>query len=46
MAVRIYLLPIIAFSYSMVHLGPIKTGGVLLLIFLLPVFLVLVFQRK
>jgi len=33
--VRIYLLPVIAFSYSMVHLGSIITG----LIFLFPIFL-------
>jgi len=45
-AVRYYLLPVIAFGYSMVHLGPISTGSILLLVFGFPIFLVYLFRRK
>jgi hypothetical protein len=37
--VQINLTPFVVFSYSMVHLGPIVTGGTLLLILVLPFFL-------
>jgi uncharacterized repeat protein (TIGR02543 family)/uncharacterized delta-60 repeat protein len=36
--VRIHLVPIIVLSYSMGHLGPIITGGVLLFILGIPIF--------
>jgi len=45
-AARYYLHPVIAFSYSMVHLGPISTGSILLLVFVFPIFLVNFFRRK
>jgi len=45
-AVRINLLPLVAFSYSMLHLGPIITAVMLVFIFGLPIFLVSFFRRK
>jgi len=45
-AVRISLLPIIAFSYSMVHFGLIMTAAMLAFIFALPIFLILFFRRR
>ena len=45
-AVRISLLPIIAFSYSMVHFGPMNTTVLIGVIFILPVFLNLFLRRK
>jgi len=45
-AVRISLHPLVAFSYSMVHFGPAITVLMLSLIFILPIFLILFFQRK
>ena len=44
--VRIHLAPIIIFSYSIIHLGPIITGGILLFILVLSVFLMSVLRRK
>jgi hypothetical protein len=44
--VRINLLPLVAFSYSAVHLGPIITAVVLILIFVFPIFLISFFRRK
>ena len=44
--VRIHLVPIIVLSYSMVHLGPIITGGVLLCILVLPIFFIYVSRRR
>jgi len=44
--VRIGLLPMIAFSYSMVHFGPIITAILALFIFMLPVFVVSFFRKK
>jgi hypothetical protein len=38
--VQINLFPFVVFSYSMVHLGSVLTGGILLLIFVLPIFLI------
>jgi uncharacterized delta-60 repeat protein len=38
--VRIQLVPIIVLSYSMVHLGPVITGGMFLCILVLPIFLI------
>jgi len=37
-AVQIHLIPVVVFSYSMVHFGPIITEAILLLIIGLPVF--------
>ena len=45
-AVRTNLIPLIAFSYSMVHLGPIITGVILIFVFMLPFFLVMFNRRK
>ncbi len=45
-AVQINLLPFVAFSYSMVHLGPIITTVLIAVIFILPVFLILFLRRK
>jgi len=44
--VQIHLLPVIVFCYSMVHLGPIVTGGILLLILVLPISLMFARRRK
>jgi hypothetical protein len=44
--VRINLLPLIAFSYSILHFGPTITTAVSILIFMLPVFFVWRYQRK
>ncbi|NIM58747.1 MAG: hypothetical protein GTO16_07355 [Candidatus Aminicenantes bacterium] len=44
--VRIGLLPIIAFSYSMVRLGPVITTAIIVSIFIFPVFFTLFFQRN
>ncbi|MCK4814600.1 hypothetical protein KA005_02425, partial [bacterium] len=44
--VRISLLPLVVFSYSLLHLGPIITAVMILSVFGLPVFLALVFRRK
>ncbi len=45
-AAKINLLPLVAFSYSMVHFGPLITAVMLFFIFLLPIFLILFHQRK
>jgi len=44
--IRINLLPIIAISYSILHLGPIITIAALIFIFMLPVFFIWRHQRK
>jgi len=44
-AVRFTLLPIIAVSYLMLHLGPVITAFMLVLVFVLPIFLIS-FRRK
>ena len=44
--VRINLLPFVAFSYSMVYLGPTITAIILVLIFALPGFVILFFRRR
>jgi hypothetical protein len=44
--VRTSLLPLIAFSYSLVHLGPPATAIIFSLFFILPAFLNSFFQRK
>ena len=44
--VRISLIPLVAFSYSMVHFGPIITAVMLVLILMVPTFLVSFFRRK
>jgi uncharacterized delta-60 repeat protein len=45
-AVRINLLPLVAFSYSMLHFGPVVTAAVFILIFLLPILIILSRLRK
>ena len=45
-AVWISLLPLVAFSYSMIHFGPVITTVMLILIFVLPIFLTSFFRRK
>ena len=45
-AVRIHLLPLIAFSYLMLRFGLIITAVILVFIFGLPIFLVSFFRRK
>jgi len=45
-AVRINLLPLVAFSYSMLHLGPIITAVIVAFIFVFPIFFVWFYQRK
>jgi len=44
-AVRFTLLPIIAVSYLMLHLGPVITAFMLVFVFVLPIFLIS-FRRK
>jgi uncharacterized repeat protein (TIGR02543 family) len=44
--VRVILLPFVAFSYSMVHLGPIITAVMLGFVFVLPIFLFSFFRRR
>ena len=44
--VRIHLVPIIILSYSMVHLGPIITGVIIIFVFMLPFFFVMFNRRK
>jgi len=45
-AVRIHLLPLVAFSYSTLRFGLIITAVMLVFIFGLPIFLVSFFRRK
>ena len=45
-AVRISLIPAIAFSYSMLHFGPVITAVIIILILVISVFLISFFQRK
>jgi uncharacterized repeat protein (TIGR02543 family) len=45
-AVRIHLLSLVAFSYSMLHFGPLITVVLIVFIFILPIFLISFFQRK
>jgi len=44
--VRINLLPLIAFSYLTLHLGPTITAAIICLTFVFPVFIVWLYQRK
>ncbi|MGD8537019.1 MAG: hypothetical protein PVF66_14320, partial [Candidatus Aminicenantes bacterium] len=44
--VRTHLLPLVAFSHSMIHFGPIVTGTVLILIFVFPVFVTLNYRKR
>jgi len=44
--VRISLLPLVAFSFSMVHFGPIITTVMLVVVSVLPIFLILFLRRK
>jgi len=43
---RLGLLPLVAFSYSMVHCGPIITAVILVFIFVLPVFIIWFFRKN
>jgi len=45
-AAQISLLPAIAFSYSMLHFGPVITAVIIILILVISVFLISFFQRK
>jgi uncharacterized delta-60 repeat protein len=45
-AVRFNLLPIIAFSYLILHFGPIISGVMVVFIFMFPVFLVWRYRKK
>ncbi len=45
-AVRFSLLPMIAFSYSMIHFGPIITIAMLVIISMFPIFLFSFFRRR
>jgi uncharacterized repeat protein (TIGR02543 family) len=45
-AIRISLLPMIIFSYLMVHFGPIITGAMFILVYVFPIFLILFFRRR
>jgi uncharacterized protein YqhQ len=44
--VRISLLPVIAFSFMLLHLGPAITAALLFLIFMTPIFFVWRYQKK
>jgi len=44
--VRFSLLPVIVFSYSLIHFGPIITAAMIVFIFVLPIFLFSLFRRK
>jgi hypothetical protein len=44
--VRIILLPLVAFSYLILHFGPIITGVMVIFIFMFPVFLVWRYKKK
>ena len=43
---QINLTPFVVFSYSMVHLGPIVTGGIFLLVLILPIFFMSTLRRR
>ena len=45
-AFRINILPLVAFSYAMLHFGPAITAVMLVFIFMLPIFLISFFRRK
>lgn len=45
-AAQISLIPMIAFSYSMLHFGPVITAVILILLLVLSVFLTSFFRRK
>ena len=45
-AAQIKIMHLVVFSYSMVHLGPIVTGGILLFVFMFPVFFISSFRKK
>ncbi len=44
--VRVNLLSVVTFSYSMLHFGPIITVVLFVFIFILPIFLILFFRRR
>ncbi|MFX0208655.1 MAG: CFI-box-CTERM domain-containing protein, partial [Candidatus Hodarchaeota archaeon] len=44
--VRLSLLPVIVFSYSMLHFGPINTWIMIMVIFAFPIILISFFRRK
>jgi hypothetical protein len=45
-AARINLLPVIAFSYSMLHFGPTITAFMLAFVFALPIFFIWFYRRR
>jgi hypothetical protein len=45
-AVRINLLPLVVFSYSMLHFGPTITAFMLAFVFALPIFFIWFYRRK
>ncbi len=45
-AVRINLLPLVAISYSVLHLGPTITTALFIFIFMLPIFFIWRYKRK
>lgn len=44
--IRFYLLPVVAFSYSMVHFGPLLTAIISLMILAVPVFFASITQKR
>ena len=46
LGVRHQLLPVVAFSYSMVHFGPFVTAVIMVLLFMAPIFFVAHWRRK
>lgn len=44
--IRMYLPPLIAFSYSMVHFGPIVTAFVIVFMLVFPTFLILLWRMR
>jgi hypothetical protein len=44
--IRFYLLPVVAFSYSMVRFGPLLTAIISLLILAIPIFFVSITQKR
>ncbi|MFX0135863.1 MAG: CFI-box-CTERM domain-containing protein, partial [Candidatus Hodarchaeota archaeon] len=44
--IRVHLLPVIVFSYSMVHYGPIVTAAILVMMFAIPIFFISISSKK
>jgi hypothetical protein len=45
-AVRINLLPLVAFGYSLVYFGPITTSVIIVSIFMFPLFLIAFWRKR